>query len=159
MKFWRIAAVLAMTVPGIGMAQVVNTTVFEFYNTGLQHYFRTAEVAEALAIDGGAAGPGWQRTGLDFTAFVAGAGPGNDVCRFYNPVANTHFYTADPDECTQVKLPDSGWRYEGLSFRIRLPSAGACAAGTIPVYRNYNNRFAFNDSNHRFTTTWLCTTT
>ncbi|MBP8297235.1 MAG: hypothetical protein KAX84_14070, partial [Burkholderiales bacterium] len=120
--------------------------------TGLQHYFRTAEVAEALAIDGGAAGPGWQRTGLDFTAFVAGAGPGNDVCRFYNPVANTHFYTADPDECTQVKLPDSGWRYEGLSFRIRLPSAGACAAGTIPVYRNYNNRFAFNDSNHRFTT-------
>jgi hypothetical protein len=129
-----------------------STTVFEFYNTTLKHYFRTAEAAEATAIDGGAAGPGWVRTGLNFTAYVAGIGPGNDVCRFYNPVANTHFYTADPAECTQVKLPNSGWRYEGLSFRAQLRSTTACPQGTIPVYRNYNNRFAFNDSNHRFTT-------
>src|SRR6185295_13088726 len=126
--------------------------VFEFYNTDLKHYFRTAQVVEANAIDLGAAGPGWQRTGLDFVAYPAGIGAGNDVCRFYNPVANTHFYTADPDECAQVRLPNSGWRYEELSFRIQLPSAGACAQATIPVYRNYNNRFAFNDSNHRFTT-------
>lgn len=129
-----------------------STTDFEFYNTILKHYFRTAEAAEAIAIDGGSAGLGWLRTGLNFTVYVAGIGPGNDVCRFYNPVANTHFFTADPAECLQVKLPDSGWRYEGLSFRIQLPGAGACPQGTIPVYRNYNNRFAFNDSNHRFTT-------
>jgi len=128
------------------------TTVFEFYNTDLRHFFRTAEAAEATAIDNGAAGQGWQRTGFDFVGYTAGAGPGNDVCRFYNPVANTHFYTADAAECTQVKKPDSGWRYEGLSFRIQVPAGGACPAGTVPVLRNYNNRFASNDSNHRFTT-------
>ena len=134
-------------------SSVPTVSVFEFFNTNLVHYFRTAEVAEALAIDGGAAGPGWIRTGLNFKAYPAGSAiAGNDVCRFYNPVANTHFYTADPDECTQVRLPNSGWRFEGLSFRITLPTAGACPPQTIPVYRNYNNRFVFNDSNHRFTT-------
>ena len=127
------------------------TLSYEFYNTTLKHYFRTSEAAEARAIDAGAAGPGWVRTGLDFPAFVAGSGPGSDVCRFYNPVANTHFFTADPAECEQVKAPDSGWRYEGLAFRIQLPVAGQCPAGSLPVYRAYNNRFQFNDSNHRFT--------
>src|SRR5881628_3816472 len=100
---------------------------FEYYNTTLKHFFRTADGAEATAIDGGAAGPGWLRTGINFIAFAAGNGPGNDVCRFYNPVANTHFFTADPAECAQVKL-DPGWRYEGLSFRIQVPTAGTCAA-------------------------------
>lgn len=134
-------------------ASVPTVSVFEFYNTDLAHYFRTAEVIEAVAIDGGAAGRGWVRTGLNFKAYPAGAAlAGNDVCRFYNPVANTHFYTADPDECTQVRLPNSGWRFEGISFRIPLPVAGNCSGQTIPVYRNYNNRFLFNDSNHRFTT-------
>jgi serine protease len=42
--------------------------------------------------------------------------------------------------------------YEGLSFRIQLPAGSTCGAGTIPVYRLYNDRFAFRDSNHRFTT-------
>jgi hypothetical protein len=133
-------------------ATTADVTVFEFYNTTLKHYFRTAVVAEANAIDAGAAGPGWQRTGLNFTASAAGTGSGNDVCRFYNPVANTHFYTADADECAAVKK-DPGWRYEELSFRIVQPVGGVCAAGSKPVYRTYNNLFAVNDSNHRFMTT------
>ena len=29
---------------------------------------------------------------------------------------------------------------------------GQCAAGTTPVKRAYNNRFAVNDSNHRYAT-------
>ena len=123
---------------------------FEYYNTGLKHFFRTADAAEAAAIDAGAAGPGWVRTGINFVAYAPGNGPGNDVCRFYNPVANTHFFTADAAECAQVKL-DPGWRYEGLSFRIQVPTAGVCPAGTQSIYRNYNMRFAQNDSNHRFT--------
>ncbi|MBK9607470.1 MAG: hypothetical protein IPO58_13990 [Betaproteobacteria bacterium] len=41
-------------------------TVVEFYNTGLNHYFVTADPNEAAAIDNGAAGPGWGRTGLTF---------------------------------------------------------------------------------------------
>jgi len=102
---------------------------FEYYNTGLKHFFRTADAAEAASIDAGAAGPGWVRTGVNFVAYAPGNGPGNDVCRFYNPVANTHFFTADAAECAQVKL-DPGWRYEGLSFRIQVPTAGVCPAGT-----------------------------
>jgi len=38
-----------------------------------------------------------------------------------------------------------------LSFNIRLPDGSNCPSGTVAVYRLYNNRFAFNDSNHRFT--------
>lgn len=127
--------------------------VYEFYNTTLRHYFRTANAAEAAGIDRGAAGPGWVRTGDNFYAYAARSNnPGADVCRFYTFGANSHFYTAFPQECADLKSPSSGWTYEDLAFRIPLPSGSTCAAGTIPVYRLYNNRFQFNDSNHRFTT-------
>jgi serine protease len=141
-----VAAVCANPSPNV-------VVVFEFYNTNLKHFFRTADPAEANAIDHGSAGPGWMRTGDDFLAYLAQSNsPGQDVCRFYNPVANTHFYTAFASECASLKQPNSGWRYEGLSFRIQLPGNTACPADTHPVYRLYNNRFQFNDSNHRFTT-------
>jgi serine protease len=127
--------------------------VYEFYNARLGHFFRTATAAEALAIDAGAAGPGWTRTGDDFRAYLAGSAAGQDVCRFYNSGANSHFYTAVADECAALKAPLSGWNYEGIAFRAMLPAGdGLCAAGTVPVYRMYNNGFLVNDSNHRFTT-------
>jgi Repeat of unknown function (DUF5648) len=140
-----VGVVCAPPTPGL-------TLIYEFYNTGLKHYFRTSSAAEAAAIDGGSAGPNWMRTGDNFYAYIAGSGsPGSDVCRFYTFGANSHFYTAFASECASLKSPSSGWTYEGLSFRIPLPVASTCASGTIPVYRLYNNRFAFNDSNHRFT--------
>ncbi len=141
-----VGVICAAPTPGV-------TLVYEFYNTGLKHYFRTSSATEAAGIDRGSAGPGWVRTGDNFYAYVAGtASPGSDVCRFYTFGANSHFYTAFASECASLKAPNSGWTYEGLSFRIPLPAASSCAAGTLPVYRLYNNRFAFNDSNHRFTT-------
>jgi hypothetical protein len=127
--------------------------VYEFYNTNLRHYFRTSSAAEANAIDRGSAGAGWVRTGDNFFAYVAGSSsPGSDVCRFYTFGANSHFYTAFAQECAGLKSPSSGWSYEELSFRIQLPVGSTCPAGTKPVHRLYNNRFQFNDSNHRFTT-------
>ena len=127
--------------------------VYEFYNTGLKHYFRTSSAAEAAGVDNGSAGPNWIRTGDNFYAYLPGStSPGSDVCRFYTFGANSHFYTAFANECAGLKAPNSGWVYEGLSFRIPLPSGTSCIAGTKPVYRLYNNRFAFTDSNHRFTT-------
>ena len=124
--------------------------VTEFYNTALNHYFLTANSIEAASIDSGGSGPGWVRTGNTFKS----GGP-NAVCRFYGVQAaggpNGHFYTADPDECNQVKL-DPGWKFESLDFAI-TPAApgGVCAQGLLPVYRAYNNRFAQRDSNHRIT--------
>ena len=140
-------------------------TVYEFYNAGLKHYFRTADAVEAAAIDQGAAGPGWVRTGDDFLAYSSSAAlaGGIDVCRFYGsifPGPNSHFYTAGVAECNALKALQLStpaalkrWNYEGFAFAVTLPAAGGCAGGTSSIYRLYNNGFASGaDSNHRYTT-------
>lgn len=128
-------------------------TTTEYYNTTLRHYFVTASSDEANGIDNGAAGPGWVRTGFSFNVAEAVAGT-VPVCRFYGTPGvgpNSHFYTADAGECALVKT-DPGWSYEGIAFHIQPLQAGSCPAGTQPIYRVYNNRAQFNDSNHRFIT-------
>ncbi|MEP7083362.1 MAG: hypothetical protein ABI854_01395, partial [Betaproteobacteria bacterium] len=133
----------------------ITTRVVEFYNIDLDHYFITADVDEAAAIDAGAAGAGWHRTGQGWMS----GGP-TRVCRFYgspdlNPVTgnragpNSHFYTIDSAECAAVKR-DIGWRFESYDFNGWPTSFGTCPADTIAVTRMYNNRFAENDSNHRY---------
>jgi serine protease len=131
--------------------------VVEYYNTGLQHYFITAVAAEMAMIEAGGAGPGWQRTGYGFRAYLPengvaiGALP---VCRFYGTPGrgpNSHFYTVNAAECAIVKK-DPGWTLEGTAFYLSAPVNGQCEAGEQAVYRVYNNRFAQNDSNHRYTT-------
>jgi len=131
--------------------------VVEFQNSILNHYFITGGAGEIAGIEAGAAGPGWSRTGLSFKAYApeTGIAPGAlPTCRFYGTPGrgpNSHFYTVDSTECELVKQ-DPGWTYEGLAFYILPPVSGQCAAGTQPVYRAYNMRFAQNDSNHRYTT-------
>jgi hypothetical protein len=54
-------------------------------------------------------------------------------------------------EPTPVKAI-SAWHYEGDVFYVTLPAAdGTCAAGTLPVYRLYNDGQG-GAPNHRFTT-------
>jgi hypothetical protein len=141
-----------------------DTTAIEFYNSTLKHYFITASSEEAAGIDAGAAGPGWSRTGETWPAWLGGPLPGaTEVCRFYgnaalNPVTaqrlgpNSHFYTFQGPECEQVKN-DPGWIYEAPNkyFTVQ-PISGVCPGRTLPIYRAYNNGFARNDSNHRYTT-------
>ena len=126
--------------------------VTEFYNTTLGHYFLTADPVEGASIDRGGSGPGWGRTGMVFKS-----GGSNAVCRFFGVQANGgpngHFYTADPNECEQVKR-DPGWKFESLDFAITPAVNGACASGLVPVYRAYNQRFVQRDSNHRITTSF-----
>jgi hypothetical protein len=43
------------------------------------------------------------------------------------------------------------WQYEKIAFYIQVPTNGVCAAGTVPVYRLYNNGMT-GAPNHRFTT-------
>jgi uncharacterized protein (DUF1800 family) len=130
-------------------------TAVEYYNTGLRHYFVTANPGEMAIVENGGAGPGWVRTGGAFGVYAgAGDAPGIvPVCRFYGTPGvgpNSHFYTADAGECAFVKTTQ-GWTYEGIAFHIHPVIAGACATGTTPVYRTYNDGAARNDSNHRFT--------
>lgn len=133
--------------------------VIEFYNTQLDHYFYTADANEASLVDSGGAGPGWVRTGESFKS-----GGSNHTCRFYGSVSpgpNSHFYTIIPAECSYLQQLQQAtppnlprWNFESLDFQSTPPdSAGACPAGTVPVYRAYNNGFAHGiDSNHRLTT-------
>lgn len=142
-----------------GVSQpTAGSNTIEYYNVDLDHYFMTSFPDETLSIETGGAGRGWVRTGYSFPT----GGSGASVCRFYgNPQLdaatgkrkgpNSHFYTADASECAQVKL-DPGWVYEAIAFAIRVPVGAACPASTVPVFRLYNNGFASNDSNHRYTT-------
>jgi hypothetical protein len=132
-------------------------TVIEFYNTILDHYFITADAVEAATIDSGSAGPGWSRTGDTFKA-----GGDTLVCRFYgslSPGPNSHFYTADADECAFLKqlqaatpATERRWNFESNDFSTTPAVNRACPAGLVPVYRAYNDGFARNiDSDHRIT--------
>ena len=131
--------------------------VVEFYNTPLDHYFITADRTEAAAIDGGAAGPGWARTGNLFTS-----GGSTPVCRFYGsitPGPNSHFYTVSEAECNGLRAlqqttpaSEPRWNFESFDFSTTPAANGGCSAGTVPVYRAYNNGFGRHvDSNHRIT--------
>lgn len=137
-------------------------TVVEYYNTALDHYFISPLAPDINALDMGLT-KGWTRTGLNFKAYPSGASGGagvNPVCRFYIPPqhGSSHFFTASASECNEVLVQTainpsfSGYVFETpAAFYISLPdtSTGACPAGTVPVYRLWNQRF---DSNHRFTT-------
>ena len=140
---------------------VPNATVVEFHNRLLGHYFLTADAQEAAGIDAGAAGPGWERTGFAFDAWglndLGQSCPGClPAARFYGTPGlgpNSHFYTLDAQEAGGLKLPGSGWTYEKDAFHAWPPEAdGSCAYELKPVYRLYNGRWMFNDSNHRYTT-------
>ena len=144
-------------VDGAAADRPLSGVVVEFYHAGLDHYFITADPDEAAAIDGGGAGSGWARTGNSFKSGGAAA-----VCRFYGspyaPGPNSHFYTVSVAECEEVKriAAASGggarWNFESFDFLSGPPLNQGCAAGTVPVYRAYNDGFRQGrDSNHRIT--------
>jgi len=125
--------------------------VTEYYNVDIRHYFRTGARSDSAFILAGNAGNGWRDTYDYFFAWRDTSSGAQPVCRFYAKGPNSHFYTADARECEAVKGFE-GWVYEGIAFYMKVPQNGTCPADTVPVHRLYNNRFAYNDSNHRFTT-------
>ena len=141
---------------GSSSPPVERVSVVEFYSSALDHYFITADGGEIDALDSGQVS-GWVRTGFQFGAYSSESVIDlNPVCRFYGlPSAglDSHFYSASPAECAAANAKFQGiWVLESDDvFRIRLPdlTTGRCAAGTVPVYRVFNNR---SDANHRYTT-------
>ena len=142
--------------------------VYEFYNGSLRHYFRTAAKAEADSLT---PATGFLPTGDDFFSLDRSMSPPGTqpVCRFYgspDPGPNSHFYTADPDECRalkdlQAQTPPTQprWNFEENAFTAYLPASGRCPAeAPFPIYRLYNMHQGEivngvrEDSNHRFTT-------
>jgi len=113
--------------------------VVEFYNAPLNHWFLTANADEAAAIDRGAVGPNWVRTGLGFRAYAAASTGGGavDVCRFFGTPGvgpSSHFFTGNAAECAAVRA-NPYWLDEGIAFRAIVPAGGACPAGSAPVIR------------------------
>lgn len=156
----RIAAVGAalFAAHAAAASNAPDTTVVEYYNTFLKHYFLTATAEESAFLDAGGAGATWQRTGRGFAAWtVDGNAPATAVAvhRFYLPTSNTHFFTASSADAELLKSLNptnadrSQWIFEGIAFRIEAPVAGVCAPGRKPIYRSYNNRHAEHDANHR----------
>ena len=127
----------------------------EYFNAGFGHYFMTADADEIAGLDAGAYNFAFIRTGRQFSVRDAPGAGTVPVCRFFTTpghfgARSSHFYTADPVECEGVKTyPD--WQYEKIAFHIGVPAAGACATGTVPVYRMFNNGHT-GAPNHRFTT-------
>jgi mono/diheme cytochrome c family protein len=148
----------AVTASGTGVGATGGGTkvvAIEYYNAGFGHYFVTAIPDEITKLDDGTFA-GWQRTGLSFNVYaVANAPAGSAVVdRFFSTSfapKSSHFYTANPAEY-QAVLANPDWQFEGQVFSVLMPAAdGSCPAGTLPVYRLYNNGQG-GAPNHRFTT-------
>ncbi len=153
------ALALALLFGGIGGAHAAEPTAIaiEYYNASLNHYFMTANPVEAAILDADIKFPGWKRTGVEFGAYAAAGDNGGalPVCRFFGTPGvgpNSHFYTADANECALTKLnPD--WIFEAIAFYIPVPAVsgtGTCAGATQPVYRSFYPGAAKSESNHRF---------
>ena len=125
----------------------------EYYHAEWDHYFVTSIADEIAKLDAGVF-KGWARTGLKFKTYALNAAGSASVCRFFSTSfgeRSSHFYTPFAGECAIVKA-NRDWQFEGEVFGIPIPdAAGACPAGTVPVYRLYNDGQGASP-NHRYTT-------
>jgi hypothetical protein len=146
-------AILQVSGTGTTPGPPATTTVIEFYNAALDHYFISSLQPDIQALDSQAI-PGWVRTGLSFNAYPVATAGASPVCRFYIPPAqgNSHFFSASPLECAEVMQAYPMFELESpnaMYLDLPDPSTGACPAGTIAVYRVWNARV---DTNHRYLT-------
>jgi hypothetical protein len=116
----------------------------------------TAIPAEIAVLDGGAFGGVWKRTGQQFNVYSAANPPAAapTVWRFFSTTfapKSSHFYTGIVSEYNAL-LANPNWELEGPVFNTPMPAAdGTCPAGSIPIYRVFNNGMG-GAPNHRFTT-------
>ncbi|HEX4885198.1 MAG TPA: sialidase family protein [Casimicrobiaceae bacterium] len=155
------AAAFAVALSSTALAQSA-ITVVEYYHAGLDHYFVTRTATEIADLDSGRQS-GWARTGRTFGAWpdaAAGGAAASPVCRYYIPPDKgaSHFFSASPAECDDVaRRIGTDANFAGYveetraAFFAAMPDAatGACVAGTVPVYRLWNQRA---DANHRYAT-------
>ena len=136
------------------VASATSNVAVEYYYASWDNYFVTAAPDEIAALDSGAFGGVWARTGQSFKVWTDASSGAKATCRFLTTAfapKSVHFYTPYRVECAQLQI-DPTWQYEGIAFYVALPdNNGLCAAGTVPLYRLYNNAMG-SAPNHRFTT-------
>lgn len=144
------AAVRAAAAIGTTAPETVD--VVEFYNATLDHYFITWIPAEIANLDAGKTPTRWTRTGFGFKTGIVAQATTSPVCRFYIPPAkgDSHFFGRGTAECNATAAKNPTFVLEDPAFmQMTLPIAGACPAGTVPIYRVFSNR---TDANHRYMT-------
>ena len=104
-------------------------------------YFVTSFPDEIAALDGGAFGGLWHRTGETFNAWSGPASGALPTCRFFDTAFGSHFYTPYAAECAAVQSNQARhWQYEGIAFYLQVPDEnGSCPIGTTILYRLYND--------------------
>jgi carboxyl-terminal processing protease len=139
---------------GSRTATAQTQTAVEYYYSAWDFYFVTSFPAEIAALDGGAFGGAWKRTGQSFDVWTGPANGALPTCRFFSTAfapKSAHFYTPYASECASL-MAGQGWQFESIAFYLQLPDAnGNCAPGTTILYRLYNNGLG-GAPNHRFTT-------
>ena len=136
------------------LAVAASLTAVEYFHSGFGHYFVTAAPQEIAALDADGSS-GWSRTGDSFDVLELDSPGAARVCRFWSGPTyaprSSHFHTSFDAECAQAK-GDPKWRFEGEVFAMNLPGqSGTCPAGTVTLYRLYNNG-QNGAPNHRYTT-------
>lgn len=135
--------------PSFGAA---TTTVVEYYNASLDHYFVTWVPAEQANLDAGNTPTRWNRTGQSFKMYATAQAGTSPVCRYYIPPAkgDSHFFGRGTAECNATGANNPTFVLEDPAFmQMVLPTLGTCPAGTQIVYRVFSNRA---DANHRYMT-------
>src|SRR6266566_9942962 len=119
---------------GLAPAATAQTqTAVEYYYANWNFYFVTAFPDEIAALDGGAFGGAWKRTGQTFDVWTGPTNGALPTCRFFSTTfapKSSHFYTPYAAECAAL-VAGTGWQFEAIAFYVLLPDAkGNCPAGT-----------------------------
>ena len=155
--FSRVAST-ALLVALVLPTQALAVTVVEYFIPGNSSYFLSGRADEQKALD--ALPASFKRTGTEFDAFAAKAGPAGtqDYCRFYisDPAkgVSSHFYGNGSSDCPALiaaKLPS--FTFENYDFAVHTPlAADACPAhAPLKIYRSFRPAATGVNPNHRFT--------
>lgn len=132
----------------------LEATAVEYYYAAWNFYFVTASLQEMAALEGGAFGGAWKRTGMYFAVWADATHDHIPTCRFFSMAfgaKSSHFYTPYAEECASLQAGTT-WQYESIAFYVQLPDAnGVCPKGSVPLYRLFNNGIG-GAPNHRYTT-------
>jgi hypothetical protein len=127
-------------------------TIKEYFHAAFGHYFITASAAEIGLLDAGKF-DGWSSTGRSFKAYQNQGAGTVAVCRFFTEAfapKSSHFYAPRGVGCEDA-FNNKDWQYEGdVFYAVVASDAGACPAGTQPIYRLYNMGQT-GAPNHRYT--------
>jgi hypothetical protein len=151
----RVAGLFLLSVVfGASTASAQPVTVIEYYNKALDAHFITGKTPEQAALDAVA---GFQRTGMTFQAVssVTAAASLTKICRFYissvSPYTSSHFYGRQGVDCESIRAQNlAAFTWEDYDFATQQPANGACAAGTVAIYRGFRQGANGKTSNHRY---------